>query len=137
GEGLHDVLGGDVVGPHAVGVEPDPHGEDAVAEVPGDAHALDPLEAGDDGDVGEVEQVLLVGVGVGAVDVHVHQHARHDLADEDPLAHDQGRELEQDDVDPVLHVHDVDVRIRARLEVDDDRRLAGAGGGGGDEAHVL
>ena len=41
------------------------------------------------------------------------------------------------DVDPVLHVHDIDVRVRARLEVDDDRRLAGTGGGGGNEAHVL
>ena len=136
-QGLHHVLGGQVVGAHAIGIQPDPHREDAVAEIPGDAHALDPLEPGHDVDVGEVEQVFLVGVGIRAVDVHVHQHARHDLADEDPLPHHQRRELEQHDVDPVLHVHDVDVRVRARLEVDDDRRLAGTGGRGGDETHVL
>ena len=136
-QGLHDVLGGHVVGAHAVGIQPDPHREDAVAEIPGDAHALDPLEPGHDVDVGEVEEVFLVGVRIRAVDVHVHQHARHDLADEDPLPHHQGRELVQHDVDPVLHVHDVDVRVRARLEVDDDRRLAGAGGGGDHVTHVL
>ena len=136
-QSLHDILGGDVVGSHAFGIEPDPHGKDAVAEIPGDAHALDPLEPGHDVDVGKIEKVFLVGVWVRAVDVHVHQHARHDLADEDSLAHDQGRELEQHDVDPVLHVHHIDVRVRARLEVDDDRRLAGTGRGGRDEAHVL
>ena len=136
-QGLHDVFGGHVVGAHAVGVQPDPHREGAVAEVPGDAHALDPLEHGHDVDVGEVEKVFLVGVRVRAVDVHVHQHARHDLADEDALAHHQGREPAQHDVDPVLHVHDVDVRVRARLEVDRDRRLAGTGGGGDHVTHVL
>jgi hypothetical protein len=41
------------------------------------------------------------------------------------------------DVDPVLHVHDVDVRVRARLEVDADRCLTGTGGVGGDVSHVL
>ena len=136
-QSLHDILGGHVVGAHAVGIEPNPHRKDAVAEIPGDAHAFDPLEPGHDVDVGKVEKVFLVGVGIRAVNVHVHQHARHDLADEDPLAHHQGRKLEQHDVDPVLHVHDIDVGVRARLEVDDDRRLAGTGGGGGNEAHVL
>src|SRR5581483_1466972 len=135
--GLHDVFDGDVVGPHALGVQPDPHREVAVAEVPGEAHALDPLDPGHDVDVGEVKQVLLVGVRVRAVDVHIHQHARHDLADEDALAHHQGREPAQHDVDPVLHVHDVDVRVRARLEEDPDRRLAGTGGVGDHVTHVL
>ena len=103
----------------------------------GHAHALDPLDLGHDVDVGEVEKVFLVGVGIRAVNVHVHQHAGHDLADEDTLPHHQGRKLEQHDVDPVLHVHDIDVGVRARLEVDHDRCLAGTGGGGDHVTHVL
>ncbi len=76
-------------------------------------------------------------LGIRAVNVHVHQHARHDLADEDTLPHHQGREPVQHDVDPVLHVHDIDVRVGARLEVDADRCLAGTGGGGDHVTHVL
>src|SRR5262249_55070732 len=117
---LHDIPNGYLVGAHALGVQPDPHRVGAVAEVPGEAHSLDPLDLGHDVDVGVIVKVFLVGVRVRTVKVHVHQHARHDLADEDALAHHQGREPAQHDVDPVLHVHDVDVRVRARLEVDRD-----------------
>src|SRR5262249_16208843 len=92
---------------------------------------------GHDVDVGVVVQVLLVGVRVGAVQVDVHQHARDDLADEDALADDQGGEPAEHDVDPVLDVHDVDVRVRPRLEVDGDRGLPGAGGRGHHVPHVL
>ena len=136
-QSLHDILGGHVVGAHAVGIQPHAHRKDAVAEIAGDAHALDPLDPGHDVDVGKVEELFLVGVGIRAVNIHVHQHARHDLADEDPLAHHERWKLKQHDVDPVLHVHDVDIWIRARLEVDDDRRLTGACRRGGNEAHVL
>jgi hypothetical protein len=73
--GLHDVLERQVVVPHVVGIRYELHGEFAVAEDSGDAHALDPLEAGHDEDVGEVDEVLLVGVGVRRVDVHIHQLA--------------------------------------------------------------
>ncbi len=76
-----------------VGIQPNPHRKDAVAEIPGDAHAFDPLEPGHDVDVGKVEKVFLVGVLIRAVNVHVHQHARHDLADEDPSRTTRGREL--------------------------------------------
>ena len=54
-----------------------------------------------------------------------------------PSRYHQRREPAHHDVDPVLYVHDVDVRIRARLEEDANRRLAGAGGVGDDVAHVL
>jgi hypothetical protein len=137
GHRLHDVGGGDLVGPHPLRVEPDAHRVGPVAEVPRQAHPLDPLQLGHDVGVGEVEQVLLVGGRVLAVNVHVHQHARHHLADEDALAHDQRREPAQHDVDPVLHVHHVDVRVGPRLEVDADRRLPGAGGVGHHVPHVL
>ena len=76
------------MGPHAVGVQPDPQGGVAVGEVPEDIHALDGLarflgismpfdapEAGHDDVVREVDEVLLVGVGGGRVDVHIHQLA--------------------------------------------------------------
>ena len=135
--GLHDVFRGYFVGAHAIRIQPDPHRERAVAEIPGDAHALDPLEHGHDVDVGEVEKIFLVGVWIRTVNVHIHQHARHNLADEDPLPHHQGREPAQHDVDPVLHVHDIDFWVRARLEVDQDRCLTGTGGGGDNVTHVL
>ncbi len=134
---LHDILAGYVVGAHAVRIEPHPHRIDAVAEVPGNAHAFDPLEPRHDIDIGKVEQVFLVGAWVLAEDVHVHQHARHDLADKYSLSDHQRRELEQHDVDPILHVYDVNVWIRARLEIDDDRRLTGTGRGRGNEPHIL
>ena len=61
GQGFHHVLGRQVVRPHPIGVQPDPHGVRPVAEVPRKAHARDPLELGHDVGVGEVEQELLVG----------------------------------------------------------------------------
>ncbi len=109
GERLHDVFGGHPVGPHAVGLQPDAHRVGAVAEIPGATHALDALDHGHDVDVGEVVEKFLVGVGVRAVKVHIHQHAGDDLADQDPLPLHQGREPVHHDVDPVLHVDDVDV----------------------------
>ena len=129
------------MGPHAVGVQPDPqggaavgevpediHALDAPGEVPGDIHALDAPEAGHDDDVREVDEVLLVGVGGGRVDVHIHQLAvrREDAA----LAPDAA-------VTPGLRwllclcrgvrpvgQGDVDDEIRQRLE---DLRLARSG----------
>ncbi len=53
--GLHDVVDGDVVGPHAVGIQPDAHREISVAEISRDPHALDTFDHGHDVDVGVVE----------------------------------------------------------------------------------
>ena len=50
----------DPVGAHAVGLQPDPHRIGAAAEIPGGAHALDPLDHGQDVDVGEVVKEFLV-----------------------------------------------------------------------------
>ena len=66
GQGLHDVLGGDLVGAHAVGLQPDPHRVRAAAEDPGAAHALDALEHGQDVDVRIVVKEFLVDVLVRA-----------------------------------------------------------------------
>src|SRR5208337_1351015 len=65
------------------------------------------------------------------------QHARHDLVDDDSLPLHQGREQVLHDGDPVLHVHDRNVRVRAWLEIDHDRCLTGTGGAGGHVTHVL
>src|SRR5262249_43912755 len=134
---LHDILSGYLVGAHPVGLQPDPHRIRAVAEIPGETHALDSLEPRHDVDVGEVEQELLIDVWIRTVEVHIHQHAWHDLADEEPLPYHQGRETVQYDVAPVLHVHDRHVRVRARLEVDPDRCLTGTGGVRGNVTHIL
>ena len=74
---------------------------------------------------------------IRTVDVHIHQHARHVLHDDDSLPLHDGREPVLHDLDPVIHVQDRHVRVRARLEDDLDRSLTGTGGGGGHVAHVL
>jgi hypothetical protein len=102
---VHHVLGRDVVGPHPVGVEPDAHGVLPAAEDAGLPDALDAHELGQDVDVGEVEQELLVGVLGGAVEVDVHQHAGLTRED-DALELDQLRELAHHLVDPRLDVDD-------------------------------
>src|SRR5512135_277245 len=136
-EGLHDVVGRQVVGAHAVELQPDPHGVLAAAEDRGAADAPDPLDLGQEVDVGVVVEEVLVDALGRAVDVHVHQHARHGLHDDDPLPLHQGGKPVLHDGDPVVHVQDRHVRVGARLEDDLDRRFAGAGGGGGHVAHVL
>src|SRR4051794_1401938 len=136
-QGLHDVLGGHVVGAHAVEVQPDLHRILAAAEDRGGADAPDPLDLGEDVDEGVVVEEILVDAFLHTVYVHIHQHARHHLHDDDPLPLHQGREPVLHHVDPVIHVQDRHVRVRARLEDDHDRCLAGTGGGGGHVAHVL
>ena len=135
--GLHDVVGGHVVGAHAVEIQQDPHGIRAVAEDVGAADAPGPLDLGQEVDGDVVVEEVLVEAFVRAVDVHIHQHARHVLHDDDALPLHDGREPVLHDLDPVVHVQDRHVRVRARLEDDLDRPLAGAGGGGGHVAHVL
>ena len=57
---LHDVVGGHVVGAHAVEIQPDPHGIRAVAENVGAADAPDPLDLGQEVDKGVVVKEILI-----------------------------------------------------------------------------
>src|SRR6185503_4944285 len=128
---LHHVLGGDVVGAHAVEIQPDPHGILAAAEDRGGADAPDPLDLGQDIDKGVVVKKILVDTFLRTKNVHIHQHARHHLHDDDPLPLDQGRESVLHHVDAVVHVQDRHVWVRAGLEDDHDGCFTGTGGGGG------
>ncbi len=89
GQGLHHVVDRNVVGAHALWIQPNAHRKRAIAQVDWDTHALNPFEHGHDVHVGVVEEVFLIGVWVRAVQIEIHQHARHDLADENPFAHHQ------------------------------------------------
>ena len=60
GHGLHDVVGGHVVGAHAVEVQPDPHRILAAAENVGAADAPGPLDLGQEVDGDVVVQEILV-----------------------------------------------------------------------------
>src|SRR4029078_12784195 len=109
----------------------------AVAKNISTSDAASPPDLGQEIDGDVVVKKILVDTLIRAVNVHIHQHARHGLHDDDPLSLHNGREPVLHDGDPVIHVQDGHVRIRARLEDDLDRSLTGTGGGGGHVAHVL
>ena len=136
GDRFHHVFRAEVVGPHAVEIEPYPHRILAASEDRGAADASHPLDLGQEVHEGVVVEEVLIVSGVGAVDVHIHQHAGHRLHDDDPFALDERGQSVLHRLDPVLHVEHCNVGVRARLEDDHDRRFAGTRGCGRHISHV-
>jgi hypothetical protein len=129
-----DLVRGHLVGDELVRLQPDAHGVLLGAEDVCVADTLDALEHGEDVDVDEVVQKLLVELVVVTVDAQVHEHRVLFLRDLHAVADDLGRELTHHRVDAVLHVDRGDIGIDADLEehlYDADAVVAGVA------AHVL
>src|SRR5690606_39582984 len=71
---FHHLFGGDFVGSHPVGVEPDPHGITATTQDLCPCNPLDPLNLRNHMDGGVVVQKLLIDPLFGTKEVDIHEH---------------------------------------------------------------
>ena len=138
-QGGHHIGGTEVLLGEAVGIEPQPHRQTAVAEIGELPYAPHPPHL-----VGQpLVQLAAEGLdAVGPIRIAAHQvvnqqHRVGGLVHRHPrLAHLSGQ-LRFGQGHPVLHIHLVDGAIGAANEGDADGTAAIGGTGGGDELHVL
>ena len=124
-DGIADLLRRHPQLGHAVGAQPDAHGDVRQAEDAGPVSARNALQFLKNAEVGEVVEEGCVVAVVLREDRDHEQEARRLAVDGHSLLRHYLRQLRQRLADTVLHVDLVDVRVAARLEEDVDRQVAG------------